>query len=64
MLHYRCLSVFVFVDRTPLTELCNHHECGGDAAEAVSGLCQQPAVCPEGVQQDAGGQADIGQSDQ
>ena len=42
----------------------SHHECYGDATEAVPGLCQQSADSSERIQQDADRQTDPGQSTQ
>ena len=38
----------------------SHHECYGDATEAVPGLCQQSADSSERIQQDADRQTDPG----
>ena len=40
--------------------ICSHHECYGDATEAVPGLCHQSADSSERIQQDAVRQTDPG----
>ena len=53
-------SIFFYINFYRTLIIYSHHECYGDATEAVPGLCQQSPDSSERIQQDADRQTDPG----